>query len=108
MYPPVVKWQAFRQGRSIEAMVNRTIILFIVKFIGLYLLLNTLYGFWYESYRPHADPLTSIVTRQSAWIISFIEPDISSQPSADEPEIAVRQSGKTVINVFEGCNGLNV
>jgi exosortase family protein XrtF len=89
-------------------MKDKAIILFIVKFIGLYLLLNTAYGFWYESYHPQADPLTYVVTRQTAWIISMLEPGITAEQYGDAPEIAVRQAGKTVIDVFEGCNGLNV
>jgi exosortase family protein XrtF len=71
------------------------------------LLLNTLYGFWVESYRPDADPLTQAVTIQSAWLISLFERDISvlSEPG---PNIPITQGSRTVIEVFEGCNGLNV
>jgi exosortase family protein XrtF len=88
-------------------MKQKAIIVFLVKFIGLYLLLNTIYGFWIESYRPAPDPLTRIVTRQSAWIISVFESDISTTPS-DGPNIPVTQNGQRVISVFEGCNSLNV
>jgi exosortase family protein XrtF len=89
-------------------MGNRTIILFIVKFIGLYLLLNTIYGFWYESYSPIADPITRVVTDQCARIISWVEPNVTTELSTREPEVSVKQGGKIVINVFEGCNGINV
>jgi exosortase family protein XrtF len=88
-------------------MKNRVIILFLAKFIGLYLVLNTMYGFWIESYRPAADPLTRVVTVQSVWLISLFEEDISigTKPG---PNIPVVQADRVIIEVFEGCNGLNV
>ena len=88
-------------------MKEKSIIIFLVKFIGLYLVLNTLYGLWIESYRPAADPLTGIVTVQSAWIVSIFEPGISVLP-ARGPNFPVAQNDDVVISVFEGCNGLNV
>jgi exosortase family protein XrtF len=89
-------------------MKEKAIVLFIVKFIGFYLVLNTLYGFWHESYEPRADPLTGSVTYQCARIISLVESGITAEPYANSPEVSIKQAGKIVINVFEGCNGLNV
>jgi exosortase family protein XrtF len=89
-------------------MKERAIIFFLVKFIGFYLVLNTLYGFWFESFEPRADPLTHLVTRQSAWVISLFEPDIVTEPYTNSPEVSIKQREKVVINVFEGCNSINV
>jgi exosortase family protein XrtF len=108
MCPPVRGLPACRQDPSHEVMVNKTIILFIVKFIGFYLLLNTIYGFWYESFNPVADPLTRVVTHQCANVISWVEPGVKAEPYPRGPEVSVKQDDKVVINVFEGCNGVNV
>src|SRR5690349_14558020 len=88
-------------------MKQKVIIVFLVKFIGLYILLNTIYGFWVESYRPDADPLTRVVTVQSAALIRIFENDVTVR-NVPGQNIPVAQNDRIVIEVFEGCNGLNV
>jgi len=87
---------------------QKTIILFLVKFIGLYIVLNTIYGFWIDSYSPLPDPLTKIVTHQTVAMISLMEEGVTVAEALGSPNVPVRQDGKTVVSVFEGCNSLNV
>ncbi len=81
---------------------------FLLKFIGLYIVLNTVYGIWIEHYHPLPDPLTKIVTHQTAAIVSVVEDSITVGEATDSPYVPIRQAGKTVVSVFEGCNSLNV
>jgi exosortase family protein XrtF len=87
---------------------QKAILFFLLKFIGLYLVLNTAYALWISRYEPMPDPLTIIVTQQTAALISISEDDISIGEAVNSSNVPVKQNGKTVISVFEGCNSLNV
>lgn len=87
---------------------QKAILFFLLKFIGLYIVLNTLYGIWVERYDPLPDPLTKIVTYQTAAMISLTEENISVGENLESPYVPIRQDDKTIVSVFEGCNSLNV
>lgn len=87
---------------------QKAILLFLLKFIGLYIVLNTAYGLWIAHYRPLPDPLTNIVTHHTAALISLAEDDISVGEIDNSPYVPIRQQTTTVVSVFEGCNSLNV
>jgi exosortase family protein XrtF len=86
---------------------NRAALIFIAKFIILYLVLNTGYGLFVEFYMPLPDPLTIAVSRQTAALISLF---------SESPVLAIIQSGyvnlirhgQSVVSVYEGCNSANV
>jgi len=48
------------------------------------------------------------VSGQSSNILTSIGYDSSTVPVDNEPKIAITNNGKTVINIFEGCNGINI
>lgn len=81
---------------------------FLIWFVALYLILNMIYGLWVEAWNPQADPATGWVGRQTAWCLNQIGYEVSLQPLADRPLIAFMSAGAVVINLFEGCNGINV
>jgi exosortase family protein XrtF len=87
---------------------NREAILFIVKFVGLYLVLNTLYGFYVEYYYPQPDPVTLVVTRQVAAILSVFHPVVEAIPDSTSSYVILQHNSQIVVSVFEGCNSLNV
>lgn len=87
---------------------NKTALLFILKFVGLYLLLNTAYGFYIEFYSPLSDPLTIAVTRQAAGILSLFHEIIHAIPDPSSSYVMLQKDFQTIVNVFEGCNGINV
>lgn len=86
----------------------RHALFFLVVFIGLYLLLNTIYGFYIKAYYPITDPLTVMVSRQVVTLLSWFYEDISLQVSPQLAYCTLQHKGFEVINVFEGCNGVNV
>jgi len=87
---------------------NKQAILFLVKFISLYFILNTVYGLYVESYSPAADPITHLVSMHSQQVLSWLQGDIQLKASELSKSIAVQKGGNTVINVYEGCNSVNV
>jgi exosortase family protein XrtF len=82
-------------------------ILFLAKFLGIYIVGNLLYGWYITAYRPKVDPVTHWVTVQTTDILSACGWSSSVQDSRERPYTALVHDGKIVLSVFEGCNGLN-
>lgn len=87
---------------------QKAILFFLLKFIGLYIVLNTVYGFWIEYYSPLPDPITRVVTNHTASLLSLVHDQVTAGAVLNSPNVPLQQNGKTVVSVFEGCNSLNV
>lgn len=87
---------------------NKAAIFFLLFFVGFYILLNTIYGFYIEYYSPQADPITKVVSKQVAFFLSLFDPSVFVTPSIDSRNITISNGYRKVITVFEGCNGINV
>jgi len=83
-------------------------ILFLAKFIGLYIVLNIGYGFYLDASKGEADFMTKWVTEQTASVIDMYEDKISTSPKEDLKSIFIYQDSQAILSVYEGCNGLNV
>jgi exosortase family protein XrtF len=81
---------------------------FLAIFVGLYLGLNILYGLWITSCDPEVDPATTVVTRQSSFLLNLLGEKTSTEPKESTPSIAILNPSGVAISVFEGCNGINV
>lgn len=86
---------------------NKNAIYFLLKFIVFYIFLNTLYGLYVEYYAL-ADPFTKLVSENVGFILAFFHEQISVIPSTTTKNVAIQLKGNTIINVFEGCNSINV
>lgn len=83
-------------------------ILFLIRFLGIYILGNVLYGLWITSYGSLADPVTQFVTHHSAVLLRVIGFDAETLNSTVRASVSLTLDGKAVVNVFEGCNAINV
>ncbi|WP_185155994.1 exosortase family protein XrtF [Fulvivirga kasyanovii] len=83
-------------------------ILFLVKFLTLYLVLNFSYVLFIEYHSPEPDPFTRLVTQNTTFLLSVMGFDISYRDHPERMSISIYEKDEAVINVFEGCNGLNV
>ncbi len=83
-------------------------LIFLGKFLGTYLILNFLYGFYIEHYRPAPDPVTRMVTNQSAACLRIVGVDASINDRPEKTAVSILKDGRAVVSVYEGCNGLNV
>lgn len=80
-------------------------ILFLAKFVGLYLVGNLLYGWYITSYEPAPDPVTHWVSEQTAIILSACGWPVVTADR--EKTTSLLYAGKGILSVYEGCNGLN-
>jgi exosortase family protein XrtF len=83
-------------------------ILFLVKFLAIYLVGNLLYGVWITDWYPQVDPLTHHVTDQSAWVIRAMGHDVQIVDYEGKPTTYIKLRDNAIVSVYEGCNGFNV
>lgn len=82
--------------------------LFLGKFLLIYFGANLLYGFYIDSFQNTPDPITYWVAEQTSQAQSVFGVESSIQINDGIKSISMRNEGDGVINVFEGCNGVNV
>ena len=83
-------------------------ILFLLRFLGIYVIGNVIYGLWIVSYGDLADPFTNLVSLNTAWFLNQIGFDVSTSLSDFSPGISLFNDGYIVVDVIEGCNAINV
>jgi exosortase family protein XrtF len=83
-------------------------ILFLVKFFGLYLAGNLLYGAYVTDWYPRPDAVTTLVTEQSSAILNLFGWETEAYEHTSKPTTYIATEEKAIVSVYEGCNGLNV
>lgn len=81
---------------------------FVGIFLGLYLVLNFAYAFWIETVRPAPDRATILVTHHTAKLLALFGEDTGIKINDTQPTVSLLKSNSIVVNVFEGCNSINV
>jgi exosortase family protein XrtF len=88
---------------------NKEVIGFLLRFLGVYIFGNLIYGFAVTQYRPVPDPITILVARQSSVVIQAMGYSVQTYTSkVHETVLLTLKGGPVVLEVFEGCNGVNV
>jgi len=82
-------------------------IFFLVKFLGIYLVVNLLYGWYVTAWYPNPDPVTSWVSDQSAVILRAVGYEASSINHERKPTTLILNDKDAILSVYEGCNGIN-
>ncbi len=82
--------------------------LFLGKFLVIYFVGNILYGIFIDAYVDTPDPITYWVTAQTSNIQNAFGGQSSIKINDGIKSISMRYNGEGVVNVFEGCNGVNV
>lgn len=83
-------------------------ILFLLKFLGIYLIGNLVYGAWITHWHPQPDPMTTWVTEQSAQLLQLFGWEATAHNHATKPTTYINYLDRATVAVYEGCNGLNV
>jgi len=83
-------------------------ILFLVKFIGIYVLANLLYGVYVTTYSPKPDPITSWSSYHTAIALRGCGWQVITRNSETKPITQLIFEKRTVLSIYEGCNGINV
>ena len=81
---------------------------FVSFFVGVYISGNVLYGLYVALFSPGPDPATTWVTFQSAFLLTTFSEPVQAIARMSEPIVLITKQGKTILRVYEGCNGLNV
>lgn len=83
-------------------------IIFLGKFLGIYLVANLLYGVFVTSFDPRPDPATRTVAAQTSLLLSVCGWDASSHDNSRKATTEVSNGARDVLSIYEGCNGVNV
>ncbi len=83
-------------------------ILFLVKFVGIYVVGNFLYGLYVTAYSPAPDPVTHWVSDQSAIVLTSCGWPTTIQDHGNKPTTKLVFDNKNILAIYEGCNGINV
>ena len=83
-------------------------ILFLGKFLGIYLVGNFLYGLYVTAYEPSPDPVTHWVTNHTATVLTTCGWSSGVADNPGKPTTNLVFEEKNILAVYEGCNGINV
>jgi len=83
-------------------------ILFLAKFIAIYVVANLVYGFYVSAYWPGPDRITSEVSRQTSIALNLYGWETHIKDSTTKPVTVLSNTNQPVLHIYEGCNGVNV
>ncbi len=81
---------------------------FLAKFLGLYFVLNILYGFYFESFSPIADPITYFVVDNTISFLGLFYNGLDFEYYPSDQLVWMALDKDIILNAYEGCNGVNV
>lgn len=87
---------------------NKPAIVFIIKFVAFYLVFNSLYGLFVDRFLPQPDPITILVSNNVAWCHQWLGENTHALQMLGSKNVALCNAQGTVVQVYEGCNSVNV
>lgn len=94
--------------KSISIKEFKPTILFLAKFIGIFVVANLLYGLYVTAYSPKPDPITSWVSYHTAFALQGCGWQAVTQDSETRPTTQLIFEERSVLSIYEGCNGVNM
>lgn len=109
-YNPVFLLKVCRHLKAL-LLKYKSVLRFVVLFLGSYLLLSLLYGLYLNiaegsEYPP--DIITHLVARQSSSVINSLGYVASVVPDASEPTMQLYVENKFLARIIEGCNAVSI
>ncbi|MGC3946155.1 MAG: exosortase family protein XrtF [Chryseolinea sp.] len=83
-------------------------IIFLGKFLGIFLVLSVIYGAYVTSFEPGPDSATSIVARHTSSALGVCGWNTSAIDNTRKPTTEIAYNSRNVLSIYEGCNGINV
>ena len=83
-------------------------LLFLARFVGVYVLGNILYGLYIASFQNEADTVTELVSHHSCYVLNQFGENVQPVRNTQGPTVFIQTQEKITLNIFEGCNGVNV
>ena len=92
---------------------NKTVIFFLLKFFGTYLLLFLLYSFYLSKNQKNLEyfacaPITKTVAEQSQYLLNIIGYNAEIVQSNSEMSINLFVNNTLIARIIEGCNSVSV
>lgn len=87
---------------------NKPALTFIVKFVLLYLAFNSAYGYFVSQYQTQPDPITIFVSKNVAGLHRLFGEETHALEMTTSKNVTLSNANGAVIQVFEGCNSINV
>ncbi|RZL46307.1 MAG: exosortase family protein XrtF [Pedobacter sp.] len=90
---------------------NRPFFLFLLKFGLSYLILSGMYWFYLSRYDAtvfEPDGMTTLVSKQSCWLVNTLGEEASLSPHPREASYKFHLNGKSIARIVEGCNAVSV
>lgn len=89
----------------------RSVIRFVVLFLGTYLLLSLIYSFYLQfsegsKYPP--DAITNLVARQSSSLLESFGYNAAIVPHEAQPTMKLYVEGQYLARIIEGCNAVSI
>jgi exosortase family protein XrtF len=81
---------------------------FLLVFLVLYFVGNVVYGLWIQSYDGLPDAATRIVALQTSGMLNVLGYSVEALENTQGPTVFLNSGGKLILNIYEGCNGINV
>ncbi|MFZ6012218.1 MAG: exosortase family protein XrtF [Bacteroidota bacterium] len=81
---------------------------FLAKFLVIYVVGNTLYGIYIESFVQQPDRITAVVASQTSFALNTCGAETYVEQNTVGPTVLLKENGRVMLNIFEGCNGINV
>ena len=92
---------------------NKSVILFLLKFFGSYIILFLIYSYYLEKTQNTSDifscsPITKTVANQTKNILSVFGYNVEVEQHTKEVSMKLLVEGEFVARIIEGCNSISV
>ncbi len=92
---------------------NKTVVIFLLKFFGTYLLLFLIYAYYLNKTQNltgefSCAPITETVAKQTQFLLNTFGYDASIEQHTEEVSIKLIVNNKFVASIIEGCNSISI
>lgn len=92
---------------------NKTVVLFLVKFFGVYILLFLIYSAYLTKTQSSSGiftcaPITKTVANQSKYLLNVVGYEAETEQHQEEVSVKLFVNKKFVARIIEGCNSISI
>lgn len=81
---------------------------FVLVFVSCYVVANGLYGLYLARTNPQPDFFTRLISNQTVAVLNLFNEPAHTVNRLKKPLVAISTPSRVVLDVYEGCNGINV
>src|SRR5688572_24221793 len=96
----VKRYWVSRQDQNPMLQEFKPALMFLGKFLAIYLAGNVLYGVYVESFGQQPDRITYWVTDQSSHALQYFGCHTNTVPNPERSTVFIKENGKVILSVF--------